>query len=130
MTHWVIGPCVNVALFGSGMIDARQQPVIASAIHHIIIGWINRNMPALTTCGRLIALANRKTIGAVGNALCGIVLLRTINAIWKMIVGYHTVKLCGGLIVIGSPILTSIKRNLRAPIIGNDHPLVVLRRNP
>ena len=66
----------------------------------------------------------------MGDAHSRIVLLSPINAVWEGIVGHYAVKLRGWLVIVGTPVFTTIKRHLSATIVTDDHALRVFGSNP
>src|SRR5690606_1157458 len=131
MSHRVIGPHIDITLFTGSTIYTGEIATIVSAVNNIIVPRIDSQVTTFAPCGGFpVALGNRPRIRAMEYSYCRIVLLCTIDAIRKMIVGNNTVELCGRLVVICGPVFTTIKRNLRPSVITDDHPLIVLRRNP
>ena len=59
-----------------------------------------------------------------------VVLLCTVDSVRETVVRGHSIKLRGWLVHHGSPVGTTILRNLGTAIIGDNHALVVGRINP
>ena len=131
VSHRVIRPDVDVlALFG-GMVEALQVSAIAPAIYDIVVEGIYGDVGTFAAGGFFpVALADRASVRAVEDAEGGVVLLRHIDAIGEMVIGNDAVKLCGGLVVIGGPVLPSVIRHLCASIVCDDHALVVFGCDP
>src|SRR5687768_473438 len=88
-------------------------------------------MSAFSACGFFpILLCNGRSIGSMQNSYGGVILLRTVNAVRKVIVGDDAIKLGCWLIVICRPVDTRVVTNLCSSIVGNDHPLIILRSDP
>ena len=66
----------------------------------------------------------------MGNTHGRIVLLCPINAVRKGIVGDHPIKLSSRLIEVSTPVFTTIKRDLSAAVVTDDHALGVFRCDP
>ncbi len=58
-----------------------------------------------------------------GDADAGVVLLRAINVIWKLVVGDHVIELGGWLVVLRGPVLPAIGADGCAAVIGINEPL-------
>ena len=131
IAHWVVGPDIDSTCGLIVMIDSCEVAAVASSIDNIVVGRIDGDMRRLSTGGCFpIFFRNVSSCTAVPNSNGGIVLLCSIDTIGKGIVGRDAVELSGGLVVIGTPSASPVKRNLCAPVISNDHALVVLWGDP
>src|SRR5262249_38480579 len=101
---------------------ADKNPAMRAAINDVRILGIDREMARFAAGGWFpIALANAAAIAAAQNPHRRVVLLRAIDAIRKVIVGGHPVKLRGRLVVISCPVCTRVKGNLSAAVIADDY---------
>ena len=77
-----------------------------------------------------IAHGDHAPFGSTRHADRGIVLLRPVDPVGKLVVDVHAVNLCGHLVVNRGPRLAPIEADIGATIVSLDHPLVVLGIDP
>ena len=132
MPHRVVGPYVYQPHLLVLMVYPRQEAIVATPIDNLRVKRIDSQVGALTSSrGLPVALGNAAAAGAaVQDAYRRVILLGTQDAIGEVIVGGNTVKLGGRLVVVGSPVFTSVKAYLGATVICDDHALVVFRGYP
>jgi hypothetical protein len=112
------------------MVVAGQQPAVRTGKYDIRIFWIRRN-PAAFAAAHVVPVAfhDRSAISAGFDFDCCVILLRAVNSIRKIVVGGHTVKLRGRLIL-GRPGAAAVVADIRAAIVGLHHAIAVIRCDP
>ena len=86
-THLIVRPNRNVSGLSVRVIVASNQTIIRTCKNHVRVLWIGRNPATLTAADRVpIPFPNPPGGTARRNLYCGIVLLRTVGVIGKVII--------------------------------------------
>ena len=135
--HFCARTCGQIGIHVGRALLARFQVLhghvafVVTAINHFTIQWVGGQVGAFANGqGGPVFFGNCVTVAAVRDAHAGVVLLRPVDAVGEMIVGGYAVKLGGGLVVVGRPVVATIVGYLGAAIVGHDHPAVVVGVNP
>src|SRR6516225_9341914 len=124
-------PWTHASVLVSAPIILQKQAVIAAAICILGITRLRHAISAFAVC--------RSMPGGEGNQSLAVgarpfkrafVLLRAVDVIRKLVVDIHVVKLAGGLIVLGAPSLTAIRRYGGAAVVAFEQDLGVVRVDP
>ena len=73
---------------------------------------------------------DRAPVRAAGDAELRVVLLRSVNVVWKSVVHGDVIKLRGRLVVLRRPGFAAVDGNARAAVVGVPDPIGILRINP
>ena len=104
-----IRPHIGTSLLTILQVLHTHVALKVTSINDLWITWIRRKMCALTNGqGSPIFFCYAITIGAMRDAHAGIILLCTKNVIGKRVVSRYSIKLGRRLIVICSPVFSSI----------------------
>ena len=74
--------------------------------------------------------ANVAVVGAAGDGHGGVVLLRSVHVIQKLVVGRHVVELRRRLVVLRRPALSAIHSDRRPAIVAVNHSRRIYRIDP
>src|SRR5258706_13095625 len=69
-------------------------------------------------------------IGAAGHSRASAILLRSVDDVWKLVVGSHVIELCCGLVVPGAPGLAAIEADRSSLICSENHARRIPGINP
>ena len=120
-SHRVFRPDHHVARGPGRVVVTGEETVVASREDNIGIVRLDRDVAALAPAHRIPVPAHAELIGAAGNGDGRVVLLRAIDAIGKLIVHGHVIKLGRGLHVLTGPALAPVEGDVRSPVVGLDH---------
>src|SRR5439155_20566726 len=127
----IFGPFLNALRLIRAAVETRENGSFVVGINDIRVARIGNDVAAFAASNSVpVAAINETAIAARLDADRRVVLLRAINAIEKIVVGGHVIKLRGALIVLRGPILAAVDGNRRAAIIAVDEPIGILRINP
>ena len=88
-------------------------------------------MSAFATGSRFpVAFGYGPTVGAMWYPDGGIILLGCVDAVREMVISSYPIELSGWLVVVGSPVFSTIKTNLCTAIVAYNHAARVFRGYP
>src|ERR1700751_1119900 len=131
MPRVIEGPHGDVLRLHRPLVPAVHQTTARTCIYNIGIARIRYHITAFAPAHVVPVLAaDVAIIGAAGNRYRGVVLLRTINVIEKLVVGGNVVKLGRRLVVLRRPACARIYADGGAAVVAVDHPLRIRRIDP
>src|SRR5205807_6993347 len=131
VAHGVVGPGVDVAALAGAVVLARNQAIVGARVDNLRIAGVGRNPAALTAAHIVpVALGDAGGRSAGGDAHRGVVLLRAIGVVWKVLVQRHAVELRRRLVHEAGPRAASIGCDGGAAIVALDHAIGIVRRDP
>src|SRR6266581_3938610 len=124
-------PLLDVLHLVGAAVEAGNVAEVGAGINDVRIARGNGNVAAFASAHSLpVRAVDVSAVAGSGNTNGGIVLLRAIDAVRKIVVRGHMIELRGGLIPLRGPILAAIDGNGCAAVIAVDKAIGIVRINP
>ncbi len=128
--HRVVWIRTDVAFLARAMIVSSRQPTVRTCENDIRVFWRRRDPARLAAADvEPVARADAVSSRATRDAHRGIVLLRAVDVVWKIVVNRDAIKLRRGLVLIG-PASAAVERNVCAAVVALNHPVWIVRSDP
>ena len=124
-------PDRDIAGFAEPMIVSRHDAVIRAGVDDVRVARIGSDVAAFAAADLIpVGVIDAAAAGPARNRNGGVVLLRAVDPVRKLIVGDHVIKLTGRLVLERRPGPAAIPRDCRAAVVAVDHALRIVRRDP
>src|SRR5690242_11925258 len=112
------------------MIGSRRETAVGTGVHDLRIFRRRRDPARLAATDVVpIARADAAFSRAARDAHGGVVLLRAVDVVRKIVVEGHAIELRRRLILFG-PTAAAIQRDIRATVVTLDHAIGIVGRDP
>ena len=129
--HGVVRPHGDVAHLAGAVFVACQQAVVGARVDHVGVARIGLNPAALAAPHRVpIAFGDPRAVGARLRLHGAVVLLGAIRVIGEVVIESDAVELGGGLVHDGRPGFAAVGGDGGAAVIGLDHAVGIIGRDP
>src|SRR5579862_727984 len=105
----ILGPFLDALCLAGAAVKAGQDGTFIVGVDNVRIARVGDDVAAFAAADRVPVRAIDVPVIAAGtNTERRVVLLRSVNAILKIVVGGDMIKLRGGLVILGGPIFAAI----------------------
>src|SRR5882672_7502530 len=124
-------PLLDILHLVGAAVEPGDVPEVGAGVNDVRIARVDGHVAALASAhGVPVRAVDVAAVAGSGDTDGGIVLLRAIDAVRKIVVGGHVVELRGWLIPLRGPILTAVDRNGRAAVIAVDDAIGIVGIDP
>src|SRR5437868_3269008 len=130
MTHWIVGPRINVALLMRAMVVPGNQASVRTRINNVGVARIGSD-PSALAAAYVIPVRGRysELVGAARDLYRRVVLLRSIHVIREVIIESDAIELRRSLIL-RRPGSAAVGRDVCAAVVRIDHAQRIVWRDP
>src|SRR5579883_888236 len=126
-----LGPDRDIARLLRAIVIARHISLIAAGVDNIGVIWAHSDIAALAATDLIVVgESNRAEVRAAGQRDSRVILLRAIDAIGRLVIGDHMIKLSGRLIIDRGPAIAAVEGHARAAVVAADHALCIAGIDP
>ena len=130
MPHGIVGPRIDIADHTRLGVEASNEVAVGAGIDNGRIAQVWSDPAALAAADVVPVPLCNPAAAARGGTNGGVVLLRAIRMIGKVVVERDTIELRGGLVHDGRPGAAAVSGDVRTTVVRFDHAHRIIRSDP